>query len=143
MTSHFPGAGEVTLYKWVEWLKEQRHLLPPAAPSSTPDGGTRPAADVDLDEELAAVASLDLDSEAGDTSGQVVGQQRALWKAAKLEAEKMAAVERTLMHGEPFTERKSTFQVIAGGECQYHTILVWQCRSNAAWSLLCKGSRNS
>ncbi|KAK9814487.1 hypothetical protein WJX72_006663 [[Myrmecia] bisecta] len=105
--------GEVVLYNWVEWLKEQEILWasshsPPAAaePSST-------AADAKGDA-ATALAQLDLHeedhaSDAAATTGQEAHteqqrRQNDLLLAAVVEA------EQTIVHGEPFTEKKSTFQ---------------------------------
>jgi len=40
-----------------------------------------------------------------------VQRQSSLWQQAKVEAKRKEEVERKLIHGEPFMERKSTFQV--------------------------------
>ncbi len=45
-----------------------------------------------------------------------VRQQSVLWQQAKVEAKRKQEIEKRLVHGEPFTERKSTFQVICNRE---------------------------
>jgi hypothetical protein len=40
-----------------------------------------------------------------------VKRQSSLWQQAKFEAKRKEVIEGKLVHGEPFMERKSTFQV--------------------------------
>lgn len=85
-------AGEVALYTWVEWLKEQQHLWAPA-----PEPKQITCEREDSDAELAhAVQQADLNA-----------QQEA---SHLEERAAFGMAEDQITHGEPFTEHKSTFQ---------------------------------
>lgn len=84
--------GEVVLYTWTEWLKEQQHLWAPA-----PEPEHVPSDLADSDAELAAHLQLaDLDAHQKAGASQHPGE--------------LGMNEDLIIHGEPFTEHKSTFQ---------------------------------
>lgn len=87
-------AGESIVFEWVTWLKEQPELQPPVQAAQELDQLT-------LEEGRQQEAELDAEE---------VRQQSVLWQQAKVEAKRKQEIEKRLVHGEPFTERKSTFQ---------------------------------
>ncbi|PSC72714.1 IMPACT isoform X1 [Micractinium conductrix] len=96
--------GEVVLWQWIEHLREQWESSlappPPAAERAAPAGDT----DAALAAELQAAALL---SEEGGGQRAERSQRGAV--DAELEAV-MAQVVGSVVHGEPFTEKRSTFQ---------------------------------
>ena len=97
------------LWQWIEHLREQWESSlappPPAAERAAPAGDT----DAALAAELQAAALL---SEEGGGQRAERSQRGAV--DAELEAV-MAQVVGSVVHGEPFTEKRSTFQVGAAG----------------------------
>lgn len=110
------SAGEVALYNWLEHLRERWADLAPQqqqqqqAGSSDEQAGAASAADAALAAELQAAELLEAGGESRGHAGTHQRHQRegdAVMEAA------MAEVVNTVVHGEPFTEKRSTFQ--AGG----------------------------
>ena len=87
------------LHLWVEWLKDQEHLwkAPNAEPS--PEAGAE-------SEEQKVSPELEEISEAASAAWT-----GALHGEAAAELPHTAAVQASIVHGEPFVERKSAFQV--------------------------------
>ncbi|KAL3135682.1 hypothetical protein ABBQ38_006154 [Trebouxia sp. C0009 RCD-2024] len=86
------AAGEVVLYTWVEWLKDQQQLWAPAS------GPEQPSPDrLDSDAKLAEALQ----------QAEISAQQEA---SASDERTAHGMAEDLIIHGEPFTEHKSTFQ---------------------------------
>lgn len=105
------NAGEVVLFAWIEHLKERWADL---APQPEPAAGASDA-DAALAAELQAAELLDAGDEEGGGGG---GEARTRWAAAGRSEEDaelqqaLAEVAATVVHGEPVTERRSTFQVL-------------------------------
>lgn len=102
------------LWQWIEHLRERwADLAPPPAPTSA-SGAHVGDVDAALAAELQAAELLEggegaLEGEAGG-----VGQRPQRAQRAELDEElerAMAEVAETVVHGEPVTERRSTFQV--------------------------------
>lgn len=114
--------GEVVLWQWVEHLRERWSDLAPqpaaedaAAAAAGAAGAADAAEDAALAAELQAAELLECGNEAGDSERRQ-RQARSL-AAGDEELERVIAeVAETVVHGEPFTERRSTFQV---GCCCY------------------------
>lgn len=135
--------GDVVLWNWVEHLRERwtdvcppRQQVPPHDRRETEAG-----ADAALSAELQAVELL------GGGGGPDLQQARQQERggsgdaaAAELEAA-MAEVAGSVMHGEPFTEKRSTFQVpcsLACGACEHSLPRVAKCegfKHQAGWSV--------
>ncbi|KAL4457691.1 hypothetical protein ABPG75_012556 [Micractinium tetrahymenae] len=105
--------GEVALWNWLEHLRERWADLAPqqqaaAGDSSEAAAGSGGDADAALAAELQAAELLG--NEAGEGGGRQAAQQRQQREGdAELEAA-LAEVVDTVVHGEPFTEKRSTFQ---------------------------------
>jgi len=106
--------GEVVIYAWAEWLRES---LAPECPID----GAREAEGEHEAERLAGLSLDDPPSTSHDDASEARGDDalivQAPWGAVRVtcEADKrrlevMVAVSRRTRHGDPFTERKSTFQ---------------------------------
>ena len=91
-------AGEVVLHAWVEWLKAQEHLW--AAPPTCPEPRAAQAARQDDQGEYGAGA----EETAAAAPAAPVHMPCA-------ESARVSAAAACTVHGEPFVERKSTFQV--------------------------------
>ena len=108
------AAGEVVLYNWIEHLREQwSSLAPPPAPFREPRGTSAAGAAADADAALAAELQAAELLEGGSQEGQVQQRQQrgAANQADEALQEVMSEVARSVVHGEPFTEKRSTFQV--------------------------------
>ena len=85
-------AGEVVLYAWIAWLQEQEHVWAPQPAASTtevlPAGGR----------------GCPILAEGSPSQVEVSNQQPEV----SLESDHAVS---PIMHGKPFTDRKSTFQV--------------------------------
>lgn len=86
------SAGEVVLYNWSEWLKQMQHLWAPA-PEPEHDQTNFVESDAQL---AAALQQADLN---GEQQGAQLQQPHSIGMPEDL-----------IIHGEPFTESKSTFQ---------------------------------
>lgn len=109
--------GEVVLWQWVEHLRERwTGLAPkPAAEDAAADAAAYADAEAALAAELQAAELLESGDEAG--AGERRQRQARGLAAGDEELERaLAEVAETVVHGEPFTERRSTFQV--GGYCR-------------------------
>jgi hypothetical protein len=102
------------VYNWIEHLREQwSSLAPPPAPFREPRGTSAAGAAADADAALAAELQAAELLEGGSQEGQVQQRQQrgAANQADEALQEVMSEVARSVVHGEPFTEKRSTFQV--------------------------------
>ena len=88
----------MVLHSWVEWLKEQQHLW---VSPTTAHGSPRESEAAEREEEHKC-------SEAEQNAAAAAAEAGAV---ANKMVEKSAAIAASIVHGEPFVERKSTFQV--------------------------------
>mmetsp|Transcript_38518 Transcript_38518/g.90956 ORF Transcript_38518/g.90956 Transcript_38518/m.90956 type:complete len:423 (+) Transcript_38518:210-1478(+) len=121
------GKGEVQVFKWTEWLRDDAPSL--LSYSSPPSAAQAPLEDADA--AAAAVAALELEEEECGSDAvlavlsdhgalEAVGvspvqeQHADLHGAVRLSGPVSPALvqkwEEAIQHGEPFTDRKSTFQ---------------------------------
>ncbi len=87
------------MHLWVEWLKEQQHLWV----SPTTAHGSPPESEAAEREEEHKCSEAEQDAAAAAAEAAAV--------ACNKMAEENAAIAASIVHGEPFVERKSTFQV--------------------------------
>jgi hypothetical protein len=113
--------GEEVLYTWVEFLREHDELWePPKAPDQDtcpPDGLGRELREGELEEGEGSDSA-----EEGWEEGQAAGSgadRFARWQRTSGPGGPASIACPEIVHGEPFTERKSTFQV--------HTLLESPC----------------
>ncbi|PRW56314.1 IMPACT [Chlorella sorokiniana] len=102
--------GEVVLWQWVEHLRERWADL---APKPAAEDAAAAGADIDADAALAAELQAAELLECGDEAGAGERRQRQARSLAAGDEElerAIAEVAQTVVHGEPFTERRSTFQ---------------------------------
>lgn len=102
--------GEVVLFTWVEWLREQGLAPAEGEEESDPEKG----AGAESGDHMAALGLSD-DADAAADGGSLTVQ--APWGMVRVTCEEdrrqlalMESVAGRVVHGEPFTERKSTFQ---------------------------------
>jgi hypothetical protein len=108
-------AGEVVLWQWIEHLREQWPTIDPQQLTSDATAAVVEAAAADTDSLLAAelqVAELEDRGRGGDQQKQQQQQQATrTGQDDELQAA-LAEVVAAVVHGEPFTEKRSTFQVL-------------------------------
>ncbi|KAI7845864.1 hypothetical protein COHA_000598 [Chlorella ohadii] len=105
--------GEVVLWQWVEHLKERWANLAPQPAAEDAAAAAGAGAGADADAALAAELQAAELSECGDEAGAGERRQRQARGLAAGDPElerALAEVAETVVHGEPFTERRSTFQ---------------------------------
>ena len=133
--------GEVVLWQWVEHLKERWANLAPQPAAEDAAAAAGAGAGADADAALAAELQAAELSEGGDEAGAGERRQRQARGLAAGDPElerALAEVAETVVHGEPFTERRSTFQV--GGYCRMSFMLFGSKEREAAmqgYMLLC------
>ena len=115
------AAGEVVLYNWLEHLLARWADLAPPQQDAGGGGGGGADADAAPAAQLQAAELLEGGGEGGEAGA--ARQERAARGAglpvdAELEAA-MADVAATVVHGEPVTERRSTFQARADAGRQH------------------------
>lgn len=133
------AAGEVVLYNWIEHLREQwSSLAPPPAPSRESQGASAAGAAADADAALAAELQAAELLEGGSSDGQA--QQRQQWGAANQADEAlqaaMAEVAESVVHGEPFTEKRSTFQACVAAASRPWQAGRCRCSRHCCWVAL-------
>lgn len=110
--------GEVCLWTWIEHLRERWAEL---APQQQPAAAAAAGADADVDAALAAeLQAAELLDGGEDGAGQRQRQRGAAPPADEELQRAMEEVAATVVHGEPITERRSTFQVRRRGACCRH-----------------------
>ena len=100
METHLFQPGEVVLFRWVEWLQEEWEPPPPPSalePDSTPELATKCDDEEDLTSELQSLSNLHI-------------SHQKMKKEATTEIDDENPSNVVIIHGEPLTERKSTFQ---------------------------------
>lgn len=113
-------AGEVVLFQWIEWLKEELQLLP--IHFSTLEEGEEEDDGAKEEDETGASAT--------DGAGVGVMDEAARRQAA---LDFLGGVE--VIHGEPYTERKSTFQAHVGKvstEAEAHRVVEYLLMNGAS-----------
>lgn len=103
------------LWQWVEHLRERwADLAPQPAADDAAAGAAAAGAAADADAALAAELQAAELLECGDEAGASERRQRQARSLAAGDEElerAIAEVAETVVHGEPYTERRSTFQV--------------------------------
>lgn len=112
--------GEVVLWNWIEHLRERWGSMAPPQQAEAAAGTADAAAagsQEDADEALAAelqAAELLAEAGGGGGGGQQAQRQQQRGASSAVEDDEMARaaaeVVGSVMHGEPFTEKRSTFQ---------------------------------
>ncbi|KAI3436652.1 hypothetical protein D9Q98_006068 [Chlorella vulgaris] len=107
-------AGEVVLWQWIEHLREQWPTIDPQQLTSDATAAVVEAAAAGTDSLLAAelqVAELEDRGSGGDQQQKQQQQQQATRTGQDDELQAaLAEVVAAVVHGEPFTEKRSTFQ---------------------------------